>query len=114
MCASTTPVVAEAGPNSRPESRTPSLDAKLTPRESPTAVAVTSFVWHATSSRSVAASGARRRVGRTARDLLLAQLHALVSRSLQKLLGLLLPHLLAALLDQRRHVTRAFPYSVPK
>src|ERR671934_2230942 len=103
MWESTTPTWLPV-PNSRPSSRTPSVDSNETAWESASAAA------RSCSPRLQAASGMRNeRRSRPARPDALAEvllatlLPALPARLLEQLLVLLLAHLLAALLDQRRH-----------
>src|SRR5919204_2895270 len=103
MWESTTPTWLPV-PNSRPSSRTPSVDSNETAWESASAAA------RSCSPRLQATSGMRNeRRSRPARRDALAEvplatlLPALPARLLEQLLMLLLAHLLAALLDQRRH-----------
>src|SRR4029077_10109638 len=113
MCAGTTPAVAVSGPNTLPASCTPSIDPNITASESASACSrIFAPCSHGGGKRgasviteAIVGPNLRRtgwRTGDGPRERLLAQLHPLVARPLQKLLVLLLPHLLAALLDQRR------------
>src|SRR5512134_1539651 len=105
MWASTTPAEAPSASNRRPASSRPSADGNVTAREpgegggdeGPHAGRARLAIVTAAASRT-----SRNRGAPTAGPRLLAQLHALVPRALQELLVLLLAHLLAALLDQRR------------
>src|SRR5581483_4120462 len=122
MCESTTPVLPL--PNRRPESLTPSADRKVTEREAARSASREARSLGeqdeprtATTRPTSAQMGSRlvRRPvvligsgpGRSA-----TLLTALPASLLQQLLVLLLPHLLATLLDERRHEV-PFRYSDP-
>src|SRR5262245_2495350 len=99
-------------PNSRPSSLTPSADAKETGREVDRSARGPSAP-HAIIATPTARTMRRIPVGTVARTIgpLAALLAALPAGLLQQLLVLLLPHLLAALLDKGWHAS--FSYSDP-
>src|SRR5688500_4948084 len=108
MCASTTPAAPRSGPKSRPESLTPSVDSNVISLESAVAPC-------GASSAHAERSSSPTRMVRTWIGVrtpmfppLLAQLQALVPGALEKLLVLLLAHLLPALLHEGRQ--RSMPF----
>ena len=107
MCASTTPAAPRSGPKSRPASVTPSVDSNMTSFESAVDPSGVSCA-HAESNTSVTRR-VRTWIGaRTPMLPLLAQLQALVPGALEKLLVLLLAHLLPALLHEGRQRSTPF------